>query len=54
MKCISVTSTVHTLLPHDSVGLVSVLTILNCHFKLFGENYMKIITTGQTFLSNYE
>jgi hypothetical protein len=26
----------------------------NCHFKLFGENHMKIIITGQIFLSNYE
>jgi hypothetical protein len=26
----------------------------NCNFKLFGENCMKIITTGQICLSNYE
>jgi len=27
---------------------------LNCHFELFGEKCMKIITTGQIFLSNYQ
>jgi hypothetical protein len=27
---------------------------LNCHFELFWENCMKIITTRQTFLLNYE
>jgi hypothetical protein len=27
---------------------------LNCRFKLFGDNCMKIITKGQISLSNYE
>jgi hypothetical protein len=27
---------------------------LNCHFELFEENCMKIITTGQIFLLNYK
>jgi hypothetical protein len=27
---------------------------LNCHFKLFGDNCMKIIITGHIFLLNYE
>jgi hypothetical protein len=27
---------------------------LNCYFELFGENYMKIISTGQVFLLNYD
>jgi hypothetical protein len=28
--------------------------VLNFHFELFRENCMKIITTGQIFLSNYK
>jgi hypothetical protein len=28
--------------------------LLNCHFELFGENCMKIITAGQIFLLSYE
>jgi hypothetical protein len=27
---------------------------LNCHFELFGEKCVKIISTGQIFLSNCE
>jgi hypothetical protein len=26
---------------------------LDCHFELSGKNYMKIITTGQIFILNY-
>jgi hypothetical protein len=28
--------------------------VFNCHFELFGENCMKIITTGQIFILNYK
>jgi hypothetical protein len=31
------------------VGKFYFQDFMNCHFKLFGENCMKIITTGQIF-----
>jgi hypothetical protein len=36
------------------IGKFYFKVLFNCNFELFEENCMKIITTGQIFLSNYK